>query len=131
MTQLLTMSGRPSILMSELGPASCLQCQRNKVHQLLDLWLPLPCQTMPDSTIVHIDIVCWPLSPSGGYSYLLTCIDSFTHWVETLPLTNITADTVAQAFVCGWISCTLWCPINYYRPNAWPSIRVISIPPTS
>ena len=45
-----------------------------------------------------------PLPPSKVYSYLLTCIESFTRWPEAFPLTNITAESVSQTFVNGWIS---------------------------
>ena len=53
--------------------------------------------------VVHVDIV-GPLPPSQGYKYLLTCIDRFTHWPEAFPLMDITAESVARAFVLGWIA---------------------------
>ena len=65
--------------------------------------LKLLCQLFPTQMLVltiHIDIV-GPLPSSGGYSYLLTCVDRFTRWPEAIPLTCITADSVAKAFMGG------------------------------
>jgi len=53
--------------------------------------------------VVDIDLV-GPLPSSQGYSYFLTCVDWYTRWPEALPLREITADTVAKAFLSGWIT---------------------------
>lgn len=34
----------------------------------------------------------------------MTCIDRFTRWPEAIPISNITTDSVAQAFVTHWIA---------------------------
>ena len=60
---------------------------------------------------VHLDIV-GPLPPSvshgqsftSPYRYLLTCIDRATRWVEAAPLADISAATVAVAFMDIWVS---------------------------
>ena len=62
--------------------------------------------------------------------YILTCIGCYTRWPEACSITNIEAQTVAQAFISGWIACfgvpttittdrgsqfesTLWQYLNY------------------
>ena len=81
---------------------NCLSCQKSKInkHEKSPLQPFLP----PDErfAVVHIDIV-GPLPSSRGYRYLLTCIDRFTRWTEAIPLSEITAEAVAQAFWENWI----------------------------
>ena len=52
---------------------------------------------------VHVNIV-GPLPYSDGCEYLLTCIDCFTRWPKAIPLVDIKAETVADAFFSGWIA---------------------------
>ena len=82
---------------------SCIQCQKAKVHRHTHT-APSPFHT-PDAhfDFVHVDLV-GPLPTSKGYTYLLTCVDRYTRWPEAIPLSSITAEAVAQAFLHGWIS---------------------------
>ena len=82
---------------------SCIQCQRAKVQR--HTTAPLSAFPVPDARfdVIHIDLV-GPLPPSRGFTYLLTCVDRYTRWPEAIPLTSITAEAVAQAFLTGWIS---------------------------
>ena len=82
---------------------TCAQCQRSKIQR--HVYAPLSTFQPPTSRFshVHLDLV-GRLPPSNGYTYLLTCIDRFTRWPEAIPLSTITAESVAKAFVTNWIA---------------------------
>ncbi|GBN35728.1 hypothetical protein AVEN_240172-1 [Araneus ventricosus] len=44
------------------------------------------------------------LTPSENREYLLNCIDRFARWPEAVSISNISAETVAGAFISQWVS---------------------------
>ena len=81
---------------------SCQKCQQAKIHR--HTTSPLGTFLTPDARFdhPHIDIV-GPLPTSQGYRYLLTIIDRFTCWPQAIPLSDITAESIARAFISNWI----------------------------
>ena len=82
---------------------TCLTCQRSKVQ--VHTVSPIGQFQPPDARFdhIHIDLV-GPLPPAGGYTHLLTCVDRFTRWPEVIPLPSTNTETVAQAFLFGWVA---------------------------
>jgi len=90
--------------------AECQECQSCKVQRHTKRPIgELPCPT-ERFTIMHMDIVGPLVLPDDDRSlesrprYLLTMIDAFTRWVEVVPLVNITAESVCNAFMFQWFA---------------------------
>lgn len=82
---------------------ACTDCQQCKITRHVK---QIPAHfTAPDARFehVHLDII-GPLPLCDNYRYCLTLIDRFSRWPEAIPLRDISAQTVAQAFYNNWIS---------------------------
>ena len=86
-------------------------CQQAKVYKHTKS--PIQTLEIPSARFhtVHIDIVR-PLPPAKSpnssyispYRYILTCIDHTTRWVEAQLINEITASSVAEAFINTWVT---------------------------
>jgi transposase InsO family protein len=84
---------------------SCHLCNTHKENKSLKVEKLRPFKRDQSvMTHVHIDLV-GKISPPGssGEKYLLTVICAFTRYLEVFPLHDMTAFSVAHAFVHGWI----------------------------
>lgn len=89
----------------------CESCQSSKIVKHTKS--PINNFNLPSNRFgsVHIDIV-GPLpsvklnheSYISPFKYLLTCIDRSTRWIEAVPIADISAVTIAIAFLNGWVS---------------------------
>ena len=81
----------------------CQHCQlakitRHTVPQIGDF--PVPPRRFDH---INLDIV-GPLPASNGFRYLLTAVDRFTRWPVAIPMTDITSESVIDAFSHGWVA---------------------------
>ena len=83
--------------------ASCVACQRSKVHRHTKA--PLEQFTVPERRFDHVNVdLVGPLPPSHGFTHLLTMVDRTTRWPEAVPLSSTTAADVARAFIGTWVT---------------------------
>ena len=82
---------------------TCQRCQESKIHR--HVYAPLGTFLSPDTRFdhLHMDIV-GPLPPSQTFRYLFTIIDRVTRWPTVIPLSEITTESMASAFVTHWIA---------------------------
>ena len=82
---------------------ACHSCQRTKTGR--HTAAPLGAFPLPDARFqhIHLDLV-GPLPPSAGFRYLVTCVDRFSRWPIAVPIADMQASTVVQAFIDQWIA---------------------------
>ena len=83
--------------------ASCMACQRAKVHRHTKA--PLQPFLIPERRFDHVNVdLVGPLPPSQGFTHLLTMVDRTTRWPEVVPLSSTTSAEVARAFISAWVA---------------------------
>ena len=80
----------------------CLPCQRSKV--IKHVVPPIGEFLVPQKRFEHLNVDLVTLPPSNGFRYLLTIVDRLSRWPQAIPLTDMTSETVADAFAHGWVA---------------------------
>ena len=101
MTDIRHISGQDSVVADALSRVEAVCASVISRH----ITTPLGNFALPTSRFqhVHVDIV-GPLPKSDAFRYCLTVVDRFTRWPETIPLPDITAETIDRALLYGWIT---------------------------
>ena len=80
----------------------CQSCQRAKVTR--HTVAPIGQYRMPTKRFQHWNVDIVSLPPSNGFRYLLTAVDRLTRWPIAIPMSDITAASVIDAFTHGVIA---------------------------
>ena len=79
----------------------CLSCQRSKVTK--HVTPPIGDFEVPNKRFQHINLDIVTLPISNGFHYLLTAVDRFTRWPIAIPMEDMSAESVLDAFSYGWV----------------------------
>ena len=80
----------------------CIPCQQAKINR--HITPPISNFEVPSRRFSHLNLDIVTLPTSNGFNHLLTIVDRLTRWPVAVPITNITAETVADAFAQGWVA---------------------------
>ena len=79
----------------------CIPCQRSKVTK--HVIPPIGEFQVPNRRFQHINMDIVILPESNGFKYLLTAVDRFSRWPVAIPIQDMTAESVIDAFSHGWV----------------------------
>ena len=85
-----------------LWAQGCIPYQQNKIQTHIKSSVPSIPVPSRRFAHIHIDLV-GTLPLVSGQTYILTMVDRITHWPEATPLTSISAESCARAFISTWI----------------------------
>ena len=80
----------------------CIPCQQAKISR--HVVPPISNFEVPTRRFSHLNVDLVALPASNGYNHLLTIVDRFSRWPAAIPISNISAETVADAFAHGWVA---------------------------
>ena len=82
----------------------CISCQQLKVG--VNTKSPFQRFKPVSSKFAHIHVnIVGLLPPSKEFHYILAIVDCFSHWPKAIPLPDITAQSVVNAFVLHFVGC--------------------------
>ena len=59
---------------------------------------------VPNKRFEHINLDIVTLPESNGFKYLLTAVDRFSRWPMAIPMSDMSVESVIDAFSHGWVS---------------------------